>query len=198
MKKKDQGVAGKKKMTRRDFLKVGAGGVLGMGAVVLSGGVLFGGRKDDLRWQLDPAKCIQCGRCATNCVLTPSAVKVVHAFDVCGYCELCSGFFKPNAALLETGAENRLCPTNAIKRTYVEDPYYQYTIENDLCIGCGKCVKGCASFGNGSLFLQAMHDRCVNCNECAIARACPAGAWTRLPANAPYLLKGQTGGADGA
>ncbi|MFZ4549001.1 MAG: 4Fe-4S binding protein, partial [Bacteroidales bacterium] len=27
-------------------------------------------------WQLDPTKCIQCGRCADNCVMTPSAVKV--------------------------------------------------------------------------------------------------------------------------
>jgi len=197
MKPDKPGKAPKKKMTRREFLAVGARAGLALGAAGVAGGAFLRGRPADLRWQLDPDKCIQCGRCATNCVLTPSAVKAVHAFDVCGYCELCSGYFKPNALLLDTAAENRLCPVSAIKRTYVEDPYYQYTIDTDLCIGCGKCVKGCQSFGNGSLFLQAMHDRCVNCNECAIARACPARAWTRLPASEPYLLKGKSrGGGD--
>jgi Na+-translocating ferredoxin:NAD+ oxidoreductase subunit B len=78
----------------------------------------------------------------------------------------------------------------AIKRTYVEDPYYEYTIDEPLCIGCGKCVKGCYSFGNGSLFLQVRHDRCLNCNDCSIARGCPSGAFRRVPANSPYLFKG--------
>jgi electron transport complex protein RnfB len=181
----------KPKMTRREFLAAGGRAGLALGALGIAGGALWGARPPDLRWQLDPDKCIQCGRCATNCVLMPSAVKCVHAFEICGYCDLCSGFLKPNALKLDTGAENRLCPVNAITRTYVEDPYFQYTINPDLCIGCGKCVKGCQSFGNGSLFLQAMHDRCVNCNECAIARACPARAWTRLPSAVPYLLKGK-------
>jgi electron transport complex protein RnfB len=178
-------------MTRREFLITGSRAGLALGALGLTGGVLAGSRPTDLRWQLDPDKCIQCGRCAVNCVLLPSAVKCVHAFEICGYCDLCSGYLKPNALHLDTGAENRLCPVNAIKRTFVEDPYFQYTIDTDLCIGCGKCVKGCQSFGNGSLFLQAMHDRCVNCNQCAIARACPAQAWARVPASAPYLLKGR-------
>ena len=146
---------------------------------------------DKMVWQLDPAKCIQCGRCALNCVLNPSAVKCVHAFKVCGYCKLCFGYFQPGANALNSGAENQLCPTGAIKRKFVEDPYYEYTIDEPLCIGCGKCVKGCNSFGNGSLFLQVRHDRCVNCNDCSIARNCPAGAYRRVPAGQPYLLKGQ-------
>jgi electron transport complex protein RnfB len=194
MRSDDGGETSRKKMTRREFLGLGARAGLALGAAGIAGGALLRGRPADRRWQLDPDKCIQCGRCATNCVLTPSAVKAVHAFEVCGYCELCSGYFKPNALLLDTAAENRLCPVGAIKRTFVEDPYYQYTIDTALCIGCGKCVKGCQSFGNGSLFLQAMHDRCVNCNECAIARACPARAWVRLPAESPYLLKGKQRG----
>jgi electron transport complex protein RnfB len=37
--------------------------------------------------------------------------------------------------------------------------------------------------------LQARHDRCLNCNECAIAQSCPAGAWQRIPADQPYLVK---------
>jgi electron transport complex protein RnfB len=91
---------------------------------------------------------------------------------------------------VDSAAENQLCPTSAIVRTFVEDPYYEYTIDEDLCIGCGVCVKGCASFGNGSLYLQVKHDLCVNCNECAIARACPAHAFRRVPADQPYILKG--------
>ena len=143
-------------------------------------------------WQIDPAKCTQCGRCATTCVLQPSAVKCVHGYALCGYCKLCFGYFEPGAAELSTAAENQLCPTGAIQRTFVEEPYFEYSIREHLCVGCGKCVKGCTTFGNGSLFLQVRHDRCVNCNECAIARACPARAYRRVPASQPYLLKGQS------
>jgi electron transport complex protein RnfB len=108
---------------------------------------------------------------------------------MCGYCDLCTGFFQPDAPDLNEGAENQLCPTGAIRRTFIEDPYFQYDIDEPLCVGCGKCVEGCAAFGNGSLFLQIRHDRCVNCNECAIAMACPAEAIRRVPASRPYLLK---------
>jgi len=141
-------------------------------------------------WQLDPSKCIQCGRCAENCVMTPSAVKVVHVYAMCGYCDLCGGYLKPDTKTISTAAENQLCPTSAIKRKFVEDPFYQYTIDEPLCIGCGKCVKGCGAFGNGSLQLQVRHDRCVNCNHCSIAQNCPADAFSRVPANKPYLLQG--------
>ncbi|MEI6972114.1 MAG: 4Fe-4S binding protein [bacterium] len=145
-------------------------------------------------WQLDPSKCIQCGRCAVNCVLSPSAVKCVHRFEMCGYCRLCFGFFQPGTSVLTSAAENQTCPTGAIRRRFVESPFYEYTIDESLCIGCGRCVKTCGAFGNGSLALQVRHDRCVNCNECAIARKCPAGAYTRVPAGQPYLFKpGQTG-----
>jgi electron transport complex protein RnfB len=138
-------------------------------------------------WQLDPAKCVQCGRCATECVLTPSAVKCVHAYEVCGYCKLCGGYHRPDAGAINTAAENQLCPTGAINRTFIEDPFYEYTIDERLCNGCAKCVAGCGSFGNGSLYLQVRHDRCLDCNDCAIARRCPARAFRRVPASKPYL-----------
>lgn len=140
-------------------------------------------------WQLDPAKCIQCGKCATNCVLQQSAVKCVHRYEMCGYCKLCFGFFLPGAASLTSAAENQVCPTAAIRRKFIEDPYFEYSIDEPLCIGCGRCVKGCGAFGNGSLVLQVRHDRCVNCNDCMIARNCPAGAFRRVPADDPYLFK---------
>jgi electron transport complex protein RnfB len=53
-------------------------------------------------------------------------------------------------------------------------------------------VKGCSAFGNGSLYLQVWHERCENCNECAIAVACPSRAFVRVPASRPYLLKHET------
>ena len=141
-------------------------------------------------WQIDPFKCTQCGRCATECVKTPSAVKCIHAYSLCGYCDLCGGYFKPNTKQLQTAAEYQLCPTAAIQRKYIEEPYFEYIIDEDLCIGCAKCVKGCTSFGNGSLHLQIRHDLCDNCNECAIARMCPSDAIRRVPANEPYSIKG--------
>ena len=157
----------------------GAAGLLG----------LRKGRGEDTVWQTDPDKCIACGSCATHCVLDVSAVKCVHSFAMCGYCQLCTGYFEPEPDELTSAAENQLCPTGAIKRQFIEDPYHEYTIDELLCIGCGKCVKGCGAFGNGSLYLQVRHDRCLNCNECAIAVACPSQAYVRLSASDPYLLK---------
>ena len=140
-------------------------------------------------WQIDPAKCVHCGLCATACVLKPSAVKCVHYLDLCGYCELCTGYFVPEPNALNTAAENQLCPTSALQRKYVEDPYYEYTIDENRCIGCAKCVDGCSRFGNGSLYLQVRHDRCLNCNECSIARVCAGNAFRRVPVSDPYVIK---------
>lgn len=161
---------------------------LGGAAGLLGGRALAGGTV----WQIDPEKCTQCNQCESSCVLNPSAVKCVHAYAVCGYCKLCFGYFESEkipTELAGTGAEFQRCPTNAIRRRFVENPYYQYTIDEEKCIGCAVCVKGCAAYGNGSLFLQIRHDRCVNCNQCAIATACPAQAVVRVPADEPYLLK---------
>ena len=183
--------AGKEK-SRREFLRLSAMGacMLGLGAAAVS--LVKNGQPARTVWQLDPNKCIQCGNCASRCVLKESAVKCVHGFGLCGYCDRCMAFFKPDKPdpnEWKTGAENELCPLGAIKRTFVEDPYYEFVIAEKLCIGCGKCVKGCTSFGNGSLFLQVRHDRCLNCNDCSIAAACPSQAFKRVPAAKAYLLK---------
>lgn len=180
-------------MKRREFLRTGVRTVLGAALAGLGVLTLRRTRAAGRVWQIDPSKCVQCGRCATHCVLEPSAVKCVHAYGMCGYCKLCFGYFEPSATELHEGAENQACPVGAIRRTFVEDPYYEYRIDEGLCIGCGKCVKGCNAFGNGSFFLQVRHDRCLNCNDCAIARACPADAFRQVPAARPYIFKGPAG-----
>jgi electron transport complex protein RnfB len=178
-------------ITRREFL-----GHCCRGAGLLVAGGLLGtwvsrSSADGMVWQLDPDKCSQCGKCATACVLSPSAVKVVHETSRCGYCELCFGYYLDQRPDDQEAAENQRCPTNALIRHFVEEPYHQYTVDEAKCIGCGLCVKGCQAFGNGSLILQARHDRCLNCNQCSIATICPAQAWRRVPATEPYLLRGR-------
>ena len=172
------------KMSRRDFIR-GAAALGAAGALWK----LAGPAEGEMVWQLDPQKCVQCGRCATHCVLNPSAVKCVHSYQICGYCDLCSGYLHPGAKARDTGAESLLCPVDAIKRTFIEDPFFEYLIDEDLCVGCGKCVEGCGQFGNGSLYLQVKHDICLNCNECGIAQACPSNAYQRVPIAEAYLLK---------
>ena len=55
-------------LSRRSFLKM-----CGISAIALAGSAMVYKRKEltGTVWQLDPEKCIQCGRCATACVLTP-------------------------------------------------------------------------------------------------------------------------------
>lgn len=178
-----------KAVRRRQFLQTGVRAAAVTGLAGLFAGLARHSAAQGMVWQIDPDKCLRCGNCATQCVLEQSAVKCVQAYAICGYCQLCTGYFEPEPNDLNTGAENQLCPTGAIQRTFVEDPYYEYTIDERLCIGCAKCVEGCVRFGNGSFHLQIRHDRCVNCNQCAIAKTCPGDAFRRVPAAQPYLLK---------
>ena len=182
-KEKDKGY------NRREFINNGVRLTLGLTVVGTGALALSRSTGKDYVWQIDPFKCTQCGRCATECVKAESAVKCVHAYDLCGYCDLCGGYFKPGAKL-QTGAENQLCPTAAIQRKFIEEPYFEYIIDEELCIGCAKCVKGCSAFGNGSLQLQIRHDLCLDCNQCSIATVCPSDAISRIPANEPYIIKG--------
>jgi electron transport complex protein RnfB len=181
----------KSPVSRKKFLRM-CGSVLGGMAVTSLTGVslkrMFA-KEPSYFWQIDPAKCTCCGRCESHCVLPVSAVKCVHANKVCGYCDLCGGYYRTNVKDLNTAAENLRCPTGAIRRTYVEDPYFEYTIDESLCNGCGKCAKGCNSFGNGSLYLQVKQELCENCNECKISNVCPSDAIQRVPYAMAYLLK---------
>ncbi len=172
-------------MSRRGVLR----GLLGGGVIAAGAAAIHGDSSSDTVWQIDPHKCTHCGRCATHCVLTPSAVKCVHAYAACGFCDICTGYLAEMRVDNAPAAENEMCPTGAIQRTFIEDPYYEYTIIEERCIGCAKCVKGCTDYSNGSLYLQILHDRCVGCNDCAIAAACPAKAISRVPMSEPYIPK---------
>ena len=155
-------------MTRRDLLRLGF-----LAVITAPFAALFRKREETgtgYFWQIDPDKC-------------------VHQYASCGYCLFCSGYYQDKRIEFNTAGENMRCPTDAIIRTYVEDPYFEYKIDEERCIGCGKCVKGCLSFGNGSLFLQVRRDLCKNCNECRIAKACPADAFVRVPADHPYIYR---------
>jgi electron transport complex protein RnfB len=178
-------------ITRKQFFQRCGAVVAGAAIITVSGATVkrMMKKKGDNFWQIDPSKCTFCGKCATDCVLPVSAVKCIHANRVCGYCDLCGGYYRNNVKDLNTAAENLMCPTGAIFRKYVEDPYFEYTIDEDLCNGCGKCAKGCNSFGNGSLYLQVKQELCKNCNECKISKVCPAGAIQRVSADKAYLLK---------
>ena len=182
----------KSPLARRKFLQTFGSVAAGGAILAVSAGLArkTKGAEASLFWQIDPHQCTQCGRCETHCVLTVSAVKCIHANQVCGYCDLCGGYYRTNVKELNTAAENLMCPTGAIQRKFVEDPYFEYTIDESLCNGCGKCVKGCSSFGNGSLYLQVKRELCANCNECKIATVCPSGAISRVPFNMAYRLKG--------
>lgn len=179
-------------INRRDFLNKGIRYSCALGLIGVSGSLIWKTLAGGDVWQLDMEKCIQCGRCATECIKTPSAVKCIHVYDMCGYCDLCGGYFKPGTKTLTTAAENQLCPTSAIQRKFIEEPFFEYEIIEDLCIGCGKCVKGCDAFGNGSLQIQVNHSICDNCNDCAIARSCPADAFSRVPNWDPYRFSGHS------
>jgi electron transport complex protein RnfB len=203
-----------REIDRRGFLGDGVRIAGAIGLVGVAGlRAAWKGQPRDYLWQIDPDKCIACDKCQTQCVLDPSAAKAVQCYSLCGYCDVCTGYFPTADFELNTAAENQLGPTGAIKREFIEEQagvryfeynidikrrlieeqagvqYVEYTInDEEKCIGCAKCVKGCALM-NGSLYMQVRHDLCVNCNECAIAIACPPQAFYRVPADRPVLLK---------
>ncbi len=173
-------------MKRRHFITTAL-----LGVIAAPFAMLFrkGEDKNKTLWQIDPDKCTQCGKCQTACILPQSAVRCVHQYASCGYCLFCSGYYQDKRVKFDTAGENLRCPTDAIKRTYIEDPYFEYRIDEEKCIACGRCVKGCEAFGNGSLFLQVRHNICVNCNQCSIAEECPADAFVKVSPDKPYIFK---------
>jgi electron transport complex protein RnfB len=174
------------------------------GAVVvgLGGTAGFLIRKADgqLVWQLDTNRCLNsrldevgvevCGLCTSACVVSQSAIRAVNDYSQCGRCYICPAYYSVTSAVDADGLPSeKRCPRDAIKRTPIgevdpEDPannFYEYTIDETLCDGCGKCVMACKEpAGLGSIRLAVRHDLCVDCNHCSIATACPKDAFDQM------------------
>ena len=178
-----------KYQSRRDFVRRAGKVIVAVSIAAIPLALVRKTSASGFVWQIDPHKCTRCGQCKTNCVKTPSAVKCTHAYVMCGYCDLCGGYLRQGVKTISTAAENQMCPVSAIKRKFVEEPYFEYTINEELCDACGKCVQGCNDFGNGSLYLQIHQNLCDGCNDCSIARRCPSQAISRVPADRQYIPK---------
>jgi electron transport complex protein RnfB len=178
------------KSSRREFFdrSLRIVGIAGLGGSAI---MLARRAASNTVFQVDPSLCVACDLCRTSCVLSHSAVKAVNDFPKCGYCQLCPAYYdvtsQPDDKGLPTGM---VCPRDALKRRIVgnvdeEDPnnnYYEYVVDEALCDGCGKCVKACKPpAGNGALRLEVRYNKCVECDACAIQKACPESAIIRIP-----------------
>lgn len=178
------------KSSRREFIERSfrVAGIAGIGGAAA---LLARRAASNSVYQVDPNRCVACDLCRTSCVLSHSAVKAVNEFSKCGYCQLCPAYYDvtsmPDEIGLPTG---KTCPRDALIRRIVGevdelDPnnnYYEYDIDEELCDGCGKCVKACQPpAGNGSLRLEVRYNRCYECDACTIQTACPEDAIILIP-----------------
>jgi electron transport complex protein RnfB len=191
MKKKDG-------YTRREMLTTTARGAALVGLAGTAGLLALKANKT-YAWAIAPDKCVNsklgelgveiCELCATDCVLTLSAVRAVNTFSECGRCYICPAYYKITSAVGPDGLPTeKVCPRDAIKREAIgwidpDDPannFYEYTIDEKLCNGCGRCVMECKEpAGLGSIVLEVRHNVCLDCNRCSIATACPEDAYER-------------------
>ena len=189
--------------TRRKMLGHAARGaaLLGLGGTA---GVLSLKAHKSYAWVIEAHKCINsklgalgveiCERCATDCVITLSAVRAVNRFSACGRCYVCPAYYKITSAVGPDGLPSeKVCPRDAIERKAIgwidpEDPannFYEYVIDEKKCNGCGRCVMECKEpAGLSSITLEVRHNVCLDCNRCSIAAACPEEAFDRLPPSA--------------
>jgi electron transport complex protein RnfB len=187
-----------KKYTRREMLGHAARGaaLVGLGGTA---GLLALKANKTYAWVIDPVKCANsqlgltdvdyCELCATDCVITLSAVRAVNTFSECGRCYVCPAYYKITSAVGPDGLPSeKVCPRDAIERKAIgwidpDDPannFYEYTIVEEKCNGCGRCVMECKEpAGLGSIRLEVRHDVCLDCNRCSIASVCPEEAIDR-------------------
>ena len=194
----------KQQTSRRDFL-INGGRLTAMAAIGGTAWRLIAGKSaadsEFMRpgtrygWRINPEKCSSCGLCETSCVRKPSAVKAVNDQKKCSNCIVCHGhLLEESVATEKIDSEGvRVCPYDAVKRHHFGGDYYQYSIDDKNCVGCGKCSKRCEADGTKSLFLIVRPDLCLNCNQCSIALVCPEGAIERVPIYPEDNYRGEFG-----
>ena len=187
--------------SRRDVLghAVRGSALVGLGGLAA---YLARGSGAEGAWQLNWERCVNsrlgalgvdvCELCSTKCVLPLSAVRAVNDYAKCGRCYICPAYYDVKSAITEEGLPSqKLCPRDAIERKPIgeidpDDPannFYEYIIDEKLCIGCGICVMACKEpAGLSSIRIEVRHDVCLSCNRCSIAIACPDEAYERRPA----------------
>ena len=70
-----------------------------------------------------------------------------------------------------------------------QDPTPDVSAHADGKVGAtGYCVE-LTDEGAWVSILQVRRDLCKNCNECRIAKVCPADAFVRVPADKPYIYR---------
>jgi len=188
------------KYSRREILGHAARGAALLG-LTGTAGILSLKAYKTYAWSIDTGKCINsklgavgievCELCATDCVLTLSAVRAVNEFKACGRCYVCPAYYKITSAVGPDGLPSeKVCPRDAIERKAIgwidpDDPannFYEYTIDEEKCNGCGRCILECKEpAGLGSIRLEVRHNVCLDCNRCSIATACPEEAYERRP-----------------
>ena len=89
-----------RRIKRREFIQSGFKTSAGIALGGIAGLTLIRSKAESTVWQIDPYICVQCEKCAENCVMSQSAVKCVHAYAMCGYCDLCSGYLRPDSITL--------------------------------------------------------------------------------------------------
>jgi electron transport complex protein RnfB len=173
----------KTKLTRRELMETAARGAAFVGLGGLTS-ILALKAHATYAWAVDTAKCINsklgavgvpvCELCATECVVSLSAVRAVNEFSKCGRCYVCPSYFKITSAVGPDGLPSeKVCPRDAIERK---------AIGETKCNGCGRCVLECKEpAGLGSITLEVRHNVCLDCNRCSIATACPEDAYVRQP-----------------
>ena len=193
----------KKKYTRREMLGHTARGaaLVGLGGTA---GLLWLKANKSYAWSINIGKCVNsklgavgvetCEVCATDCVLSLSAVRAVNTFADCGRCYICPAYYKITSAVGPDGLPSeKVCPRDAIKREAIgwidpDDPannFYEYIIDEVKCNGCGRCIMECKEpAGLSSIKLEVRHNVCLDCNRCSIATACPEEAYERLEPSA--------------
>lgn len=65
-----------------------------------------------------------------------------------------------------------LCPLGAFYSFFNRLSFYQYQVDFDKCIDCGKCAKVCGM--DVDIRKNQAHPECIRCGECE--KACPTGA----------------------